>query len=142
MSWYSIREYTDRMGISMSTVRRQIQEGRLFAKKFGRHWYIQPSEAAVRAEPEPKFEEALTGISSAVHAGGEGNIQSIVEFSSKALHHYLLMSEKLIAEKDVRLAERDREIAEKKQAVADLENYVSLLEGELTRQKEKPDGWR
>lgn len=71
-----------------------------------------------------------------------GNLQSIVEFSSKALHHYLLMSEKLVAEKDARLQERDQQLQEKKQEVADLENYVQLLEGELTRQKEKPEGWR
>jgi excisionase family DNA binding protein len=142
MSWYSIREYTERMGVSMSTVRRQIQEGRLFAKKFGRHWYIQPQEIVNAPGPEPRMEESLMDFSGASLAKDGGNVASIVEFSSKALHHYLLMSEKLIAEKDARLAERDQQIAEKKQEVADLERYVQLLEGELTRKKEKPDGWQ
>ena len=51
------------------------------------------------------------------------------------------MSEKLVAEKDVRLKEKDREIARKKQSIAELESYVKLLEVELERQKNKPEGW-
>ncbi len=142
MSWYSIREYTERAGISMSTVRRQIQEGRLFAKKFGKHWYIQPPEGSVPPTAEPKFEETALDFSGAELAGGGGNVQSIVEFSSKALHHYLLMSEKLMAEKDARIAERDQTIQEKRQQLAEIEKYVEILEGEIARQREKPEGWR
>jgi excisionase family DNA binding protein len=143
MSWFSIREYTDRMGVSISTVRRQIQEGRLFAKKFGKHWYIQPPEGAISAAAEPTLREEVDDLSAATLAEPQGsNITSIVEFSSKALHHYLLMSEKLIAEKDSRLKERDELLSEKKQEVADLEAYVKILEVELARQANKPEGWR
>ncbi|MFH1262427.1 MAG: helix-turn-helix domain-containing protein [Pseudomonadota bacterium] len=143
MSWYSIREYTDRMGVSISTVRRQIQEGRLFAKKFGKHWYIQPPDGAVSAAPEPTLREEVDDLHSATLVAPQGsNVTSIVEFSSKALHHYLLMSEKLIAEKDIRLKEREQLLSEKKQEVADLEAYVKILENELTRQKDRPEGWR
>jgi excisionase family DNA binding protein len=142
MSWYSIREYTDRMGVSISTVRRQIGEGRLFAKKFGKHWYIQPQDGSVPPPAEPSLREAVTDLTPATHATPGSNVDSIVEFSSKALHHYLLMSEKLIAEKDARLQERDLQLAEKKQEVADLEAYAKILEEELARQREKPEGWR
>jgi excisionase family DNA binding protein len=135
MSWYSIREYTQRMRVSTSTVRRQIQEGRLFARKFGRHWYIQPPENLAPQAEEPKFEESMMDLAPASLAKEGGGIQSIVEFSSKALHHYLLMSEKLIAEKDARLAERDREISGQKQEIADLENYARLLEERLAEPK-------
>lgn len=142
MSWYSIREYTEREGISISTVRRQIQEGRLFAKKFGRHWFIQSQQKNSPSPAEPSFDEAVSTMSGASLASEGGNVQSIVEFSSKALHHYLLMSEKLIAEKDARLTERDQELQKKKQTVAELESYVGILEGELARRKDKPEGWR
>jgi excisionase family DNA binding protein len=137
MSWYSIREYTNRMGVSVSTVRRQIQEGRLFAKKFGGHWYIEAS--GEKETTEPKMEEALVDFNNgATLAKDGGNIASIVEFSSKALHHYLLMSEKLLAEKDSRLAEKSREVSEKQQAIAELEKYAELLEAELAERRGRP----
>jgi hypothetical protein len=144
MSWFSVSEYTRRYNVSSSTVRRQIQKGRVFAKKFGRNWYVQYPDA-------PEFPDETTDISteSAVSAGapvlpqaGGGTLQSVIDFSSKALHHYLLLSDKLMAEKDLRLQEKEREVNEKRQEVAELEEYTRMLEGEIQRLKERPEGWR
>ena len=146
MSWYSIREYTERHRLSTSTVRRQIQQGRIYAKKFGRNWYVHypdsadtggipaGGDASIEPQTEPMDFPAPT-------LGSGSSLQSVVEFSSKALHHYLMLSEKLLAEKDIRIAERERELSERRQAVAELEEYVKLLETELTRLKERPEGW-
>jgi excisionase family DNA binding protein len=140
MSWYSIREYTRRYNVSPSTVRRHIQQGRISARKFGRNWYIEypdHGDGVMRisqAERDEEFEE--------LPAPAEGsNLRSVIDFSSKALHHYLLMHEKLVAEKELRLAEREREIVERRQEVAELEGYVKLLEEEIARLKERPEGW-
>jgi excisionase family DNA binding protein len=145
MSWYSIREYTKRAGLSSSTVRRRIRKGEIKAKKFGRGWYIQPDEG----EFEPmNFSQTGENVSAfddfteAVYAT-EGNVSDVVSFSSKALHHYLLLSEKLVAEKDIRISEKDKQILEKSQQVAELESYVRLLEGEVEKMKakERAEGW-
>jgi excisionase family DNA binding protein len=142
MSWYSIREYTDRSGVSVSTVRRQIREGRLFAKKFGRHWYIQQPDGTLPPVSELKFEEDAFGLQTAQLGSASSSVQSVVDFSSKALHHYLLLSEKLIAEKDLRLKERETELQTRRQEIAELEGYTAILEEEIRRLKERPEGWR
>jgi len=133
MSWCSIREYTERRGISASTARRQIQDGRVYARKFGRNWYVQwgsSDEPAQHEVPGPTSPTGATLARSDIggfpQAAENGSLQSVVEFSSKALHHYLLLNEKLAAEKDSRLAEKDQRIVE-------LEAYVKLLERELER---------
>lgn len=146
MSWYSIREYTQRMNVSASTVRRQIAGGKLYAKKFGRHWYVQST--TVPPDHDPAWDatgdetEQTAGPLAMRAAPSGGDLAHVVEFSSKALHHYLMLSEKLIAEKDLRLKEKDEQLSASKQESAELEAYVRILENELERQKEKPEGWR
>ncbi len=139
MSWVSIREYTERTGLSTSTVRRQIRKRKVFAKKFGRDWYLQLSDDATSPYLEQDAAQSAGGPLTSLPE--TGNLEGVIEFSSKALHHYLILSEKLIAEKDIRLAERDVQLNEKKQECAELEGYVQLLEKEIERLKEKPEGW-
>jgi hypothetical protein len=72
-----------------------------------------------------------------------GGFQAIIDFSSKALHHYLLLHEKLMQEKDIRLEERALQLSEKKQTIAELESYVRMLEKALAKAHDsKPEGWR
>lgn len=139
MSWYSVREYARRAGITPMMVERKLQEGELLSRMIGGEWYIQVNDALAVA-PEPSFREATTDV--ARSARDDSGLQGVIDFSSKALHHYLLMSDKLLAEKDLRLQEREAQLSEKKQAVAELESYVQLLEEEIRRQRDKPEGWR
>ena len=138
MGWVSIREYTEQAGVSASTVRRQIRERRLFAKKFGRDWFVRPPEYI---RPPSDGAEQAGPIDLPERLDSRSPQTELIDFSSKALNHYLILSEKLIAEKDLRIAERDHEVTEKRQLVAELEAYVELLEQELARQKQKPEGW-
>jgi hypothetical protein len=130
MSWVSIREFTEKSGLSTSTIRRQIQEGRLYARKFGRNWYIQAPEAS---------EFSLAEMPDSASLPEKASFQGLIEFSSKALHHYLILSDRLMAEKEGRLKERVRQLEEKDQEVAELEGYVRLLEREL-RKRDEPSG--
>ncbi|MFH1018523.1 MAG: hypothetical protein V1798_10155 [Pseudomonadota bacterium] len=141
MSWFSVSEYKHQYNVSSSTVRRQIQKGRIFAKKFGRNWYIQyPDAQAVSAAP--RTESAVMAGEPILPGAAEGNLQSVINFSSKALHHYLLLSDKLMAEKELRIQEKEKELNERRQDVAELEEYVRMLEGEVQRLKDRPEGWR
>ncbi len=141
MSWFSVSEYKHRYNVSSSTIRRQIQKGRIFAKKFGRNWYIQDPDAQTGMAATSQESAVSAGEPLLPEAGGE-NLQSVIDFSSKALHHYLLLSEKLMAEKELRIQEKEKELNERRQEVAELEEYTHMLETEIRRLKERPEGWR
>lgn len=147
-SWYTIEEYSERTGASISRIRRQIREGRLKAKKFGQDWFLKPADSRLSlldedTDPNIRIDRLDSSQAPSLYdKQDKGNVRSVVEFSSKALNHYLLLSEKLIAEKDLRLAERDDQLRENKQAIAELEGYVKMLEEEIVRLKERPEGWR
>jgi hypothetical protein len=138
MSWYSIREFTQKNNLSSSTVRRHIAQGKISAKKFGRNWYIEYPDRADTGGDVSLHVPVVTEARSEPAVG----VQGIVEFSSKALNHYLMMHEQLMAEKELRLQEKDAQIQEAKQEAADLEGYVKILEQEIERLKERPEGWR
>ena len=121
-TWMTIREYINRYHVSLSTVHRHIQQGKVQSKKVGRNWYILGEEGVT-----PSIEPAtLAPDFNFSPPEDEGNLKSVVEFSSKALHHYLMMSDKLVAEKDLRIKEKEAELIEKRQTIAELTAYTEL----------------
>jgi len=141
MSWLSLREYTEKFRVSLSTVRRHIQQGKVEAKKFGRNWFVnaQPLQfesASLAPDPLTEPSEMLGNFS-----GRDLGLQGVIDFSSKALHHYLILSDKLAAEKDLRLKEKEAELIGTKQELAELEAYTKILEEELEKLKDRPEGW-
>ncbi len=136
MSWCSIREYSEKTGQAASTIRRNVQRGRLYGRKFGRSWYV--FEEDERSEPMTSA-VAASSFDFPETASGQtpSSLQGLLDFSSKALHHYLMMHDKLMAEKDLRLKEKENALKQRNIEVSELEGYVRILENALTREREK-----
>lgn len=87
--------------------------------------------SAVSASPDfPAFPQEAASTS----------MQGLLDFSSKALHHYLLMHDKLMAEKDLRLREKEEALRRVEQDKAELEGYARILETALEQRSSRAKG--
>ncbi len=123
----SVREYAAAQGVSASTIQRRLQRGELKGKRFGRAWYVQVSSVATSSEaaPETSTPLPLLGAEQMQHSP---TLKELIAFSSKALNSYLLMSDRLVAEKERSFEEMQQQLNAEKQRVAELTNYVRILE--------------
>jgi hypothetical protein len=127
----SLKEYAHEHEVSASTVLRRLKRGELKGKRIGRTWYV---IKATQPNSTPNFanDDLTAGWSVAADpntaAVGHLPVSDLVSFSSKALNSYLMMSERLLAEKDRAYQEKLAELNRERQRLVELEAYVVLLE--------------
>lgn len=129
----SVKEYAAKAAVSPSTVQRRLSRGELKGRRFGRAWYVE-LEASDAPLNHPSFDNDLTAQDLALATPTSG-VSELVSFSSKALNSYLMMSDRLIEEKERAFQEKIDLLKSQQQRVAELESYVRLLEGMLTQPK-------
>ena len=156
MGWISIKEYIQQHGISDSTIRRHIKSRQIKSKRVGSKWFVwldanqngefTPTNYRVEGSLSSNLEPIIKDFSKfEVTKEMSSSLTDVIAFSSKALNSYLVMSDKLINEKEKRIEEKDYIIKDQRQKIAELEAYVKNLEElerRLREQREKPDGWR
>ncbi len=134
MGWVTIREYMNALGVSDSTVRRRIRRREVpFRIERGRYLlYLDEPEFSNSSEgaeggkvPVPPELNPLS--SSASKPPENGDLKSVIDFSSKALNSYLLLSERLEQEKNIRIKEKEDQIEELKAKVRELEQKIEQL---------------
>ena len=126
----SVREYAATQGVSPSTIQRRLGRGDLKGRKVGRAWFVDVQDLTQTTAVSTGAEVGIAGLA-AKEAEKSPTVKELISFSAKALNSYLMMSDRLIEEKEKAFEEKRVELCHYKQRVAELEAYVELLETSL-----------
>lgn len=126
----TVKEYAVKTAVSPSTVQRRLGRGEIKGRRLGRIWYV-----------ESDSDTQLTSVATPPSRTTSHSTNELISFSSKALNSYLIMSDRLIAEKERNYLEKCDQLSKEQQKVAELSSYVQLLEKMLfpsNRQENQP----
>ena len=129
----TVREYAAKHGVSVSTVQRRLAKGEIKGQRFGRSWYIE-----LDSTNAGKTAAEIAGSVPVRQTSVPSNVKDLIDFSSKALNSYLMMSDRLLEEKEQGYNEKVRQLEIEKQRVAELESYVRMLERLLFNNRSTP----
>jgi IS30 family transposase len=122
----SVKEYAAKLQVSPSTVQRRLNRGELKGRRFGRVWYVEINAAEEDLAGDQLIENKE--INDITRASTAPQLEQLLAFSSKALNSYLMMSDRLIVEKDKAYQEKNELLKIEQQRVAELKSYVAMLE--------------
>jgi hypothetical protein len=126
----SVREYAATQAVSPSTIQRRLGRGDLKGRKVGRAWFVDVQDLA-QAKPALASAEMTNLALGGNDSEKSPTVKELISFSAKALNSYLMMSDRLLEEKEKTFEEKRIELCHYKQRVAELEAYVELLETSL-----------
>jgi len=116
----TVKEYAVKTAVSPSTVQRRLGRGEIKGRRMGRIWYVEADSMELPLNLPTQLTSPTVAPPRSTH--------ELISFSSKALNSYLMMSDRLIAEKERNYLEKCDQLKHEQQKVAELTFYVQLLE--------------